>query len=67
MYLIGVDVGDIFTDIVFADAETGRTLIGQRPRYSRRQPALSVISAARLRASSAPSTPAGLPFPGSGR
>jgi N-methylhydantoinase A/oxoprolinase/acetone carboxylase beta subunit len=31
MYLIGVDVGGTFTDIVFADIESGRTLIHKTP------------------------------------
>ena len=31
MYLIGVDVGGTFTDIVFADTERGRTLIHKTP------------------------------------
>jgi N-methylhydantoinase A len=31
MYLIGVDVGGTFTDIVFADTQTGRTLIQKTP------------------------------------
>jgi N-methylhydantoinase A len=31
MYLIGVDVGGTFTDIVFADTESGRTLIHKMP------------------------------------
>src|ERR1700740_2939515 len=31
MYLIGVDVGGTFTDIVFADTESGRTLIHKVP------------------------------------
>lgn len=31
MYLIGVDVGGTFTDIVFADTESGRTLIHKTP------------------------------------
>src|ERR1700758_1338784 len=31
MYLIGVDVGGTFTDIVFADTQTGRTLIHKTP------------------------------------
>ena len=31
MYLIGVDVGGTFTDIVFADTQSGRTLIHKMP------------------------------------
>jgi N-methylhydantoinase A/oxoprolinase/acetone carboxylase beta subunit len=31
MYLIGVDVGGTFTDIVFADTKSGRTLIHKTP------------------------------------
>src|SRR5260370_38967338 len=31
MYLIGVDVGGTFTDIVFADTESSRTLIHKMP------------------------------------
>jgi N-methylhydantoinase A/oxoprolinase/acetone carboxylase beta subunit len=31
MYQIGVDVGGTFTDIVFADTESGRTLIDKTP------------------------------------
>ena len=31
MYLIGVDVGGTFTDIVFADTESSRTLIHKTP------------------------------------
>ncbi len=31
MYLIGVDVGGTFTDIVFADTQSGRTLIHKLP------------------------------------
>jgi N-methylhydantoinase A len=31
MYLIGVDVGGTFTDIVFVDTQTGRTLIHKTP------------------------------------
>jgi N-methylhydantoinase A len=31
MKLIGVDVGGTFTDIVFTDTETGRTIIHKAP------------------------------------
>ena len=31
MQLLGVDVGGTFTDIVFTDTETGRTVIHQSP------------------------------------
>ena len=31
MYLIGVEVGGTFTDIVFADTESSRTLIHKTP------------------------------------
>ena len=43
MYLIGVDVGGTFTDIVFADTESGRTLIHKTPT-TRDDPARGVVA-----------------------
>jgi len=43
MYLIGVDVGGTFTDIVFADTESGRTLIHKTPT-TRDDPSRGVVS-----------------------
>jgi N-methylhydantoinase A len=43
MHLIGVDVGGTFTDFVFADTETGRTLIHKTPT-TRDDPARGVIA-----------------------
>src|SRR6516164_7588050 len=43
MYLIGVDVGGTFSDIVFADTESGRTLIHKTPT-TRDDPSRGVIS-----------------------
>jgi N-methylhydantoinase A/oxoprolinase/acetone carboxylase beta subunit len=43
MYLIGVDVGGTFTDIVFADTEAGRTLIHKTPT-TRDDPSRGVVT-----------------------
>ena len=43
MYLIGVDVGGTFTDIVFADTESGRTLIHKTPT-TRNDPSRGVVA-----------------------
>jgi len=43
MYLIGVDVGGTFTDIVFADTESGRTLIHKTPT-TRDDPSRGVVT-----------------------
>ena len=43
MYLIGVDVGGTFTDIVFADTESGRTLIHKTPT-TRDDPSRGVVA-----------------------
>ena len=43
MYLIGVDVGGTFTDIVFADTESGRTLIHKTPT-TRDEPSRGVVA-----------------------
>lgn len=43
MYLIGVDVGGTFTDIVFADTESGRTLIHKTPT-TRHDPSRGVVA-----------------------
>jgi N-methylhydantoinase A len=43
MYLIGVDVGGTFTDIVFADTESGRTLIQKTPT-TRDDPSRGVVT-----------------------
>jgi N-methylhydantoinase A len=43
MYLIGVDVGGTFTDIVFADTESGRTLIHKTPT-TRDYPSRGVVA-----------------------
>ena len=45
MRLIGVDVGGTFTDIVFADTRTGRTLIHKVPT-TRDDPSRGVVDAA---------------------
>ncbi len=44
MYLIGVDVGGTFTDIVFADTKSGRTLIHKTPT-TRDDPSRGVVAA----------------------
>jgi len=43
MYLIGVDVGGTFTDIVFADTDSGRTLIHKTPT-TRDDPSRGVVA-----------------------
>ena len=43
MYLIGVDVGGTFTDIVFADTESGRTSIHKTPT-TRDDPSRGVVT-----------------------
>jgi N-methylhydantoinase A/oxoprolinase/acetone carboxylase beta subunit len=43
MYLIGVDVGGTFTDIVFADTQSGRTLIHKTPT-TRGDPSRGVVA-----------------------
>jgi len=43
MYLMGVDVGGTFTDIVFADTQTGRTLIHKTPT-TKDDPARGVVA-----------------------
>ena len=44
MYLIGVDVGGTFTDVVLADTQTGRTLIHKTPT-TKDDPSRGVVTA----------------------
>ena len=46
MYLIGVDVGGTFTDLVCTDTESGRTLIHKVPTTAE-DPAIGVIDGLR--------------------